>query len=240
MSAGLSVFVLAKDAEKNLNECLALAKPLADEIVVVVDAGSRDATVDVARSHTSRVFIRPFDGFSSMKSYALSQCGCEWALNLDTDERLTPSLSEEISRVKRLSANPRNGYFINRLPYFLGRPIRHGGWYPDWVLRLVRRSKAFYPERAVHERIEVEGQTGRLDGNLIHYTATDWRIFLEKQRRFAALSAARPSLLAQLTRPPAAFLKSSILRCGILDGWRGLAVAYAQAYYTYHKYQRRK
>ncbi len=234
---GLSVFVLAKNASKNLDECLAAARGLADEIVVVVDADSRDKTADAARSYTDKIFTRVFDGFSTMKGFGLAQCTREWALNLDTDERLTPELARSIEEVKRSSGNFVNGYAVNRLPYFLGKPIRHGGWYPDWVIRLVRRSQASYPPRPVHERLEVSGQTSRLAGNLFHYTATDWKGFLEKQRRFAALSAVRPSVWARYTHPPAAFVKSAILQMGILEGWRGLAVAYSQAYYSYYKYK---
>lgn len=237
--AGLSVFVLAKNAEKNLAECLAGAKPLADEIVVVVDDASRDATPDVARSYTSKVFVRPFDGFSAMKGFAMAKCTKEWALNLDTDERLTPELVRDIDGVKRSAVHAVNGYAVNRLPFFLGRPIRHGGWYPDWVIRLVRRERAAYPPRPVHERLEVSGPTARLSGLLLHYTVTGWADFLEKQRRFAELSPDAPSAWARWTHPPATFLKSAVLKLGVLDGWRGLAVAYAQAYYTFYKYRNR-
>ena len=238
MNPGLSVFVLAKNAETDLSECLNLARDIADEIVVVVDAGSSDATGDVARARTSHVFSRPFDGFSSMKSFALSKCTREWALNLDTDERLSPDLSRQIEGVKRLPQNPMDGYAVNRAPYFLGKPIRHGGWYPDWVLRLVRREVAHYPARSVHERLEVSGATSRLNGPLIHYTARRWSDFLAKQRRFAALSGVAPSVWARWTHPPAAFFKSAVLQLGVLDGWRGLEVAFVQGYYAYHKYRK--
>ncbi len=236
---GLSVFLIARDAAADLRECLDAACPIADEIVVVVDPESRDGTADVARTITPHVFLRPFDGFSSMKSFALSQCRRTWAMNLDTDERVTRQLIEEIERVKRDSDSPVSGYAVNRLPFFLGRPIRHGGWYPDWVIRLVRTDRAIYPVRAVHERLEVSGPTDRLTSPLHHFTARDWQGFLIKQRRFASLSTAAPSWVSCLTRPPATFLRSAILQMGILDGWRGLAVAYAQSYYSFHKYRPR-
>lgn len=238
--SGLSVFVLAKNAAKNLDDCLAGVRGLADEIVVVVDADSRDGTADAARSHTGKIFTRAFDGFSAMKGFALAQCTREWALNLDTDERVTPELIRSIEEVKRSSGTSVSGYAVNRLPYFLGKPIRHGGWYPDWVIRLVKRLQAAYPPRQVHERLEVSGQTSRLAGHLLHHTATDWKIFLEKQRRFAALSDVRPSVWARCTHPPAAFVKSAVFQMGVLDGWRGVAVAYSQAYYSYYKYKNRK
>ncbi|OGH56318.1 MAG: hypothetical protein A3G34_06505 [Candidatus Lindowbacteria bacterium RIFCSPLOWO2_12_FULL_62_27] len=235
-AAGLSVFVLAKNAERDLADCLATVREIADDTVIVVDAATRDATADVARSMTPKVFVRPFDGFSAMKSFALSQCAAEWALNLDTDERPTPDLTAEIRRVKEGGGRSVNGYWVNRLPFFLGKPIRHGGWFPDWVIRLVRREFAAYPHRSVHERLEVSGRTERLGGFLNHYTAATWRGFLDKQRRFAGLAPVVPSALARWTRPPAAFLKSLVFRMGLLDGWRGWAVAYAQAYHVYYKY----
>ena len=237
-AGGLSVFVLAKNAEKDMVECLAPARPIADEIVVVVDADSTDATADAARAATAKVFVKPFDGFSAMKSFALAQCTRKWALNLDTDERLTADLSAQIAEVKKSDDHLVDGYAVNRLPFFLGTPIRHGGWYPDWVIRLARRDRASYPPRQVHERLEVTGPTARLTGHLLHHTVRDWNHFLGKQRRFAALSGVRPSAWACLTHPPAAFLRSVVFQLGFLDGWRGLAVGYAQAYYAYHKYQK--
>ena len=233
----LSVFLIAKNAPADLDQCLSLIRPIADELVVVVDSSSDDSTQSVARSHASKVFVRPFDGFSAMKSFALSQCTREWALNLDTDEWPSPELIQEIKSVISSPQPGVDGYAVNRLPYFLGKPIRHGGWYPDWVLRLVRREKSFYPRRPVHERLEVSGPTARLCGELRHYTVTDWPRFLEKQRRYAALSSASPSCLSRWIRPPAVFLKSAVLELGLLDGWRGLAVAFAQGYYTHHKYK---
>lgn len=235
---GLSVFVIAKNAARDITECLGLVRNVADEIVVVVDADSRDGTADAARAFTPRVLTRQFDGFSRMKQHALASCTREWALNLDADERPTPELLAEIQRVKTSTDRTLNGYAVNRLPYFLGKPIRHGGWFPDWVLRLVRREGAFYPDRPVHERLEAPGPTGRLDGVLLHYTANSWSGFLEKQKRFASLSTAPRSHLAAWTRAPAAFLKSAVLRLGLLDGWRGIAVACAQGYYAFHKYRK--
>lgn len=235
-TAGISIFMIAKNSEKDLDDCLRLARPVADELVVAVDASSTDATADVARSHTDKVWIQSFEGFSAMKNFALSKCTRQWAFNLDTDERLTPQLSEDLNFVKTSGPDSTHGYAVNRLPYFLGSPIRHGGWYPDWVLRLVRRERASYPPRRVHERLEVSGETARLRGVLIHYTARSWGEFLSKQRAFARLSEVPPSCWNRLTHPPAAFLKSALWQFGFLDGWRGLAVAFARSYYTYYKY----
>ncbi len=239
-ASGLSVFVLAKDAEVDLRECLETMRPVSDEFVVVVDAASRDGTADVARVFTDKVFVRPFDGFSRMKQFALTRCSRVWAMNVDTDERPDGALLAELDRARRSDDPSVAGYAVNRLPFFLGSPIRHGGWYPDWVIRLVRPTRAVYPDRPVHERLEVDGPVSRLAGHLLHYTVRNWPDFLRKQRRFAGLSPVRPSFWSRWTHPPAAFLKSSVLKLGILDGWRGLAVAYAQAYYAYHKYGPRR
>lgn len=234
-ASGLTVFIIAKNASKDLSECLNAVQSVADDRVVVVDDSSADGTADAARALTPNVWVRPFEGFSAMKQFALSRCKTEWALNLDTDERPSPALLEELARAKR-SPEGVSGYFVNRLPYFLGTPIRHGGWYPDWVLRLVRTSQAQYPPRPVHERLTVQGPTARLSGNLLHFTVSDWSLFLGKQRRFAELSQALPSWWARWTHPPAAFFKSAVLQAGFLDGWRGMAVAFAQGYYSYYKY----
>lgn len=236
--SGLSVFIVAKDAQQDIRECLSSVRGVADEIVVVVESSTRDGTAQVAREFTSHVFLKPFEGFSEIKSFAMSKCSRGWVMNVDTDECITPELASALEDLKAGRGSPADGFAVNRLPYFLGRPIRHGGWYPDWVVRVSRREHASYPLRRVHERMEVAGRVGRLAGHLLHHTARQLRPFLEKQKVFASLSDARPSWVARWTHPPAAFFRSLILKAGWLDGWRGWVIAWIQGYNSYLKYAR--
>ncbi len=141
--SGISVIVITLNEGENIGDCLASVQ-WADQIVVV-DAESEDETVRIAREYTPHVFVQPWQGFGAAKNFALQQCDREWVLWLDADERVTPELAEEIQ--KNVRSTDCAGFEMPRLAYFLGRWIRHGGWYPGWVLRLFRRNAGKFNEK---------------------------------------------------------------------------------------------
>src|SRR5205814_2255887 len=159
----------------------------ADEIVVV-DAGSEDKTVALAREFTDHVMIHAWQGFSAQKNFGIERATGEWVLSLDADEQVEPALREEI--VATL-ANPAGhaGYRIARRNLMWGRWIRHGGLYPDWQLRLFRRDAGRFVDRAVHESVRVDGSVGALRAALLHHSYRDVGDFLRRSERYASLAA---------------------------------------------------
>jgi glycosyltransferase involved in cell wall biosynthesis len=210
----------------------------ADEIVVV-DSESQDKTVQVAREFTDRVIVRPWPGFAAQKNFAVAQCAGEWILSLDADEEAEPELREEIAAIQ---ADPRacDGYAVRRRNVFLGRFIRHGGLYPDWQVRLFRRGRGRFAERAVHESVTVTGPLGRLSGHLVHRSYEGVGDFIERANRYSALAAeqmirdGRRVRAGELVlRPLGRFLSMYVLQGGWLDGRRGLLLAILYAYYVF-------
>lgn len=238
----LSVLVPTRDEAADLPECLASAS-FADEIVVV-DSGSTDGTVELARSAGARVLARPFDTHARQKNWALPQLAHDWVLALDADERVTPELRDEIRRTLEVAGALR-GYRIPRRNTFLGREIRGSGWQHDRVLRLFDRRAARFDERRVHERVVVDGGTGSLRGALVHHSCRDIADWLRKTERYAALGAEeafaqgrrpRPGDLA--LRPAARFLKQWLLQAGFRDGTEGWVLCATSAYGVMLKYAR--
>jgi glycosyltransferase involved in cell wall biosynthesis len=234
---GLSVVVITLDEEEHLRRCLE-SVAWADEIVVV-DACSRDKTVQVAREFTDRVVVRPWAGFAAQKNFALDQSTGEWILSLDADEEAAPELRAEITGTV---ADPRacDGYRVRRQNMFLDRWIRHGGLYPDWQLRLFRRGRGRFRDRAVHESVTVSGSVGRLRGHLVHRSYEGVSDFIERANRYSSLAArelAREGRAVHawdlVGRPLGRFLSMYLVQRGFLDGRRGLLLATLYAYYVF-------
>jgi glycosyltransferase involved in cell wall biosynthesis len=250
--------VLACDEERELERCLT-SVDWADEIVVVVDAKSRDGSEAVARRMASRVERRVYTGDVAQKSFAVSLAKYEWVFVLDPDEVVTPALGEAMQRALRRAADSGReqagedkargdpsglvGYEVNRATYHLGRWIRHGDFYPDWKLRLFMRSRARYAGRDPHGRVEADGPVSRLEGELEHYSYRDLADQIARIQFFSAEAAAalerdgvRFRLRDLVLRPPARFLRSFLLRRGFLDGLPGFVIAVASAFYVFLKY----
>jgi glycosyltransferase involved in cell wall biosynthesis len=236
----ISATVITLNEEHNLADAL---KSLwwADEIIVV-DSGSDDRTVEIARQFTDRVFARPWPGYSAQKNFAAEQAVSDWVFNLDADERVTDELAREIDALKRGPAPAASGFEIPRLTHYLGRWIRHSGWYPDYKLRLYRREAGGFRGDYVHESVEVEGKIERLKGNLLHYTvrsATEHHQRLDRYTTLAAqeqiLKGKSENLASLLLSPAAAFIRSYVIRLGFLDGIPGLAIASFAAHYVFLK-----
>jgi glycosyltransferase involved in cell wall biosynthesis len=232
----LSVTVIAFNEEERLAACLA-SVAWADDIVVV-DAGSRDRTVEVARTFTERVLVRPWTGFAAQKNFALAQARAPWVLSVDADEEVSGELRAEV-RALLAGAPDCDGYRVPRRNIFWGTWVRHGGLYPDWQLRLVRRGRGEFVQHAVHESLRVEGRVGRLRGPLLHRSYRDVSDFVARADRYSTLAAedwvrrGRGATTRDLVlRPLGRFLGMYVLRGGFLDGRRGFLLASLYAYYV--------
>lgn len=236
----LSVAIITHNEEDNIRDALESVK-WADEIVVV-DSFSADRTQEICREYTDKVYSFEWSGFSGQKSRAVSMTTLPWVLVLDADERVTDSLRVEISTL--LGDTPSaDGYYVPRKNYFGDRWIKHGGWWPDYTLRLFRREKGVFETREVHEVIKVNGDTGYLKNPLEHYTYKDINDYLERMQKYSALAARelfkkgrRASILDIIFRPVATFSRMFFLQMGMLDGIYGIKLACLYSVYTYKKY----
>jgi glycosyltransferase involved in cell wall biosynthesis len=236
----ITATVITLNEEANLTEALQ-SLSWADEIVVV-DSESTDRTVEIARRFTDRIIVRPWPGYSSQKNFAAEQASHDWVFNLDADERVSPELARELEALKRDQEPKLAGFEMPRATFYLGRWIRHSGWYPDFKLRLYDRKRGRWRGDYVHESVEVEGASGRLEGEILHYTvrnASQHHLRLDRYTTLAAeelrSQGKRASAWSMLVSPVAAFIRSYILRLGFLDGVPGLAIAYFAAQYVFLK-----
>jgi glycosyltransferase involved in cell wall biosynthesis len=237
--ATITVIVITNNEEQNLPRMLASVK-FADEIIIN-DSGSRDRTLEIARQRNCKIIQTEFSGFGAAKQAALDQATSDWVLSLDADEEIDPTLADSI---KQAIASPNiDGYEINRKSQFLGRWILHSGWYPDYLPRLIRRGRGRFTSDSVHERIEIDGAVGKLEGHILHYTDPDIEHYLEKLNRYTTLSA--DSLQRQgrrfktfdiLIKPHANFVKMYILKSGFRDGIQGLILALLSSFHVLCKY----
>ena len=232
----LSVVVVTLNEEERLRACLESAA-WADELIVV-DALSPDKTAQIAREFTDRVILRPWPGFAAQKNFAIGEASGDWILSLDADEMVSPELRGEIARVLA-EGGPHDGYRTPRRNIFWGKWVRHGGLWPDWQLRLFRRGRGRFVERAVHESVEVAGSVGRLEGPLIHRSYRDVADFLARADRYSTLAAeewrrsGRPARTSDMVlRPLGRFFSMYVLQLGVLDGTRGFLLASLYAYYV--------
>jgi len=237
----LSVVTITLNEEHNIVECLKSVS-WADELIVV-DSGSSDRTVDLARQAGARVLQLPWRGYGATKNDALRYAAGDWILWLDADERVPPELAAEIRDIVGRSDVSSPGFTVARRAFFLGKWIRHCGWYPSRVTRLFRRSKGRFSENRVHEQLILEGDTGQLRNDLLHFTDPHLYHYFEKFNRYTSLAAedlhaagARFSLYDVLVRPPFVFLKMFVVRRGFLDGMHGFVLSLASMAYVFVKY----
>jgi (heptosyl)LPS beta-1,4-glucosyltransferase len=241
--ASLSAVLIVKNEAVGLRACLESIR-WADEIVVV-DDGSADDTVAIAREYTDKVFIEPnWCGFGIQRQRAQARAEGDWILTIDADERVTPELRTAIERAVAEDDRGRV-YEMPRLSFCFGQFIRHSGWYPDYVLRLYPRARARYDDSLVHESVRPDPgmEVARLRGDLLHYTYKDLEHYLVKSAAYAAAWATarerqgrRASLLAGLFHGTGCFLRMYVLRAGFLDGRVGFLMALLSAHSTFVKY----
>ena len=235
----LSVLVLSKNESTNIEACLNSVE-WADEIVVV-DTGSTDDTVSKAKAFTQKVFVTEWKGFAGTKNWGLQKVTGDWVLWLDADERVTPELAEEIQLVLKNAAY--DGYQIPRKANFLGHWIRHSGWYPGYVLRLIKKDLAQFVDTRVHEGLEEPARVGKLKNPLLHFTDPTLEHYFTKFNRYTTLAALdlkdrgrRFHLYDLLFRPAFLFIKMYIFKAGFLDGFAGFLLATLSGFYVLVKY----
>ncbi len=236
----LSVVVVTRNESANIRAALESVR-WADEIVVV-DSGSTDETVRIAREIADLVTTRGWTGYGAQKNHAAALAAHDWVLSLDADERVSPALALEIRALLRREPAAR-GYRIPRVTRYLGRWIRSTDWYPDLQLRLYDRRSAHWNDRLVHESVAVDGSVGRLQGELEHYAYRDVSHHLQTIDRYTTLAARqmlregrRAGWIDLASRPPAAFLRNYVIRRGVRDGTQGLIVSILNAGYVFLKF----
>jgi glycosyltransferase involved in cell wall biosynthesis len=240
----ISAAIIAQNEERNISRVIESLR-CCDEILVV-DSGSTDRTMELAAKLGARVVENPWRGYAGQKNFAAEQCENDWVLSLDADESLSEALEAEIWQIKKNGAQY-DAYTMPRLAQYLGSWILHSGWYPDRKVRLFDRRKARWEGKYVHESVVVEGRTGHLDSNILHFTCSSLSEHLKTMDRYTTLAAEqiidekRKVGLAQLLLdPPWTFLRSYVLKRGFLDGAEGLAIAYMAAFYNFLKYAKAK
>jgi glycosyltransferase involved in cell wall biosynthesis len=235
----LSVVIITRNEAHNLPDCLESVK-FADQWIIV-DSGSTDGTVELARRAGATVIETPdWPGFGPQKNRALDAAQGEWILSIDADERITPESREEI--LAAMASGTQAAYALPRLSSFCGRFIRHSGWYPDYIVRLFRRGAARFSDDLVHERVISGEPVGKLRHPIIHYSYRGDE-YLRKIEQYTTLGARqafdagkRSSLSKAIVHGVAAFLRTYLFKLGFLDGRAGIMVAISAAESSYHKY----
>jgi glycosyltransferase involved in cell wall biosynthesis len=237
---GLSVTVITKNEASTIRDCLE-SVAWADEIIIV-DSGSEDGTVAICKEYTDKVFIHEnWQGFGVQKNLALQYATQDWVLSLDADERVTPGLRTEIENV--VNSPSSSAFAIPRLAYFLGQAMRHGGWCPDYVVRLFRRNEGVFSEDIVHERVLVNDPVQKFSAPMLHYSYTSLDQLMVKMNRYSSAGAYKSyrqgknsSLLKAIAKAKWTFFRAYFLRLGILDGEAGFIAAFSKAEESYYRY----
>jgi glycosyltransferase involved in cell wall biosynthesis len=238
-SVKLTVTVITLNEAANVERALE-SVAWADE-VIVIDSGSTDATVEIARRHATRVEVLDWPGYGAQKNRAADMAANDWILSIDADERVTPELAGEIREV--LEHPDAGGYRIPRVTWYLGRWIRSTDWYPDPQLRLYDRRVARWNLRQVHESVDLPDPPGRLRHDLQHYAYRDVAHHLATIDRYTTLAAEqwaakgrRTTALGAIVHAKLAFLRNFVLRGGFRDGAAGLLVSTLNSYYVFLKF----
>jgi glycosyltransferase involved in cell wall biosynthesis len=235
----ISIAIITKNEENNIGEALESIKDFDD--IVIVDAFSCDRTVEICKRYTDRVYQHQWPGFSLQKQRAVDYAKNDWVMILDADERVTPELNAEM--MKEIGGGVCSGFYVPRKNYFLGKWMRHSGWWPDYTLRIFRKDSAHVEQRDVHEKVLVSGATKQLRNPLIHYTYRTLSDYMIKMEVYSNLSAqeivrqkGRPSTSSLIVNPVAVFVKMFMLRQGFRDGVRGFVLAVLYAFQVFLKY----
>lgn len=238
----ISAIIIAKNEEDNIGRCIDSLRNIIDEIVVVVDNSSCDNTLEIVKSKNVKYFTTQWLGFSKTKEFAVSKTVNDWIFWIDADEAVTPELGIEINNYKNNTPDC-SAYSIPRRAYFLGKWIKHSGWYPGRVIRLFNKHQCKFSDSEVHEHLLVNGKTGELEKDLEHYTDPNIHHYFEKFNVYTTLAAKnlaenekKASLIDILFRPAFLFVKMYILKLGFLDGIHGLILAVFSSCYVFTKY----
>lgn len=237
----ISVVISAYNEEAMIEDCLKSVKSVADEIIFV-DNTSSDKTVQIAKQYTDKIYMRPNDPvmLNRNKNFGFTKATGDWIISLDADERLTPQLSAEIRKAinnKRLTIN---GYDIPRKNIIFGKWIKHSIWWPDYNLRLFKKGQGHFPEKHVHEKLEISGEVGKLENPMAHYNYQTVAQFINKLNRTYTESETENFLKSSksinwadsIRWPTNDFVKTFFLQKGYKDGLHGLVLSLFQAFYA--------
>ena len=237
----ISVVIITRNEEKRLETALKSVVDIAAEIIIV-DSFSTDDTLKIARKYSKQVYRREWTDYADQKNYANSKASLPWILSLDADERLSADLRSEI--LELMGKEPQaDAFSMPRQVFYLGRWIRHSGWYPDRKTRLFRKEKCRWEGEYVHERLLVDGKTIKLHGPIHHFTYQDVRDHLDRINSFSGLGAQKLYARKKKCRcyhlvflPIFRFLKSFLWKAGFLDGYAGFVIAVLHGYAVFVRY----
>ncbi|HEX9934440.1 MAG TPA: glycosyltransferase family 2 protein [bacterium] len=233
--SSVSAVLIVFNEERNLAACLESVK-WADE-VIVVDGHSTDRTPELARQSGAKVYQNTFSGYGPQKQFALERAACGWILSIDADERVTPKLRDEILKVLDKSSGV-DGFEIPFKNVFFGKWLKHSGLYPDYHLRLFRRTAAEFTSAKIHESVLVRGRVGRLNHPMLHCSYPTVASYVQKMNRYTALLAeggATFRLNHMLFSPVSKFFRLYLGRRGYLDGFTGLVYCLLAAFFNFVK-----
>jgi glycosyltransferase involved in cell wall biosynthesis len=235
MKLPLTLVVITRDEEANIERCLK-SVPFASH-VVVLDDDSKDKTKEIAFAFGAKVFVQKFLGFGPQKRKAVEYAETDWVLSLDADEALSDELAAEIIRRFENGPPKEAAFEIARLSFHMGRWIRHGGWFPDWQIRLFDRRRANWDHEELHEKVIVEGDLGRVREPIRHWVFKDLHDQIRTNNRYSTIGAEmllakgkRFSYLKLLLKPVSKFLETYVWKLGFLDGLPGFVIAVGAAY----------
>ena len=238
----LSAVIITYNEERNIERCLKSLQGIADEIVVI-DSFSKDKTEEICKSFDVTFIQNPFEGHIQQKNFAIQSAANDWILSLDADEALTPELQESIVKAKENQGF--NGYKMNRLTNYCGHWVKHCGWYPDTKTRLINRNFGKWEGVNPHDRLDLKKgeNVGFLKGDILHYSYYTQEDHLKQIEYFGDIAAkelfqsgGRSNWFKISIKTIAQFIKSFILKKGILDGKTGFTISRLSAYATYRKY----
>jgi glycosyltransferase involved in cell wall biosynthesis len=238
----ISVTIITLNEEKNLPRAIK-SVAWADE-VLVVDSGSTDRTLEIAKNLGAKVVSNSWSGYGQQKNFAQERAGNDWILNIDADEEVSPELAQQIqATIARANTAGPYGFYFPRKTFYLGRWIRHGGWYPNHLVRLAHRKHASWTEPSVHEELKVSGPTQLLSEPLLHYTFSSIQEQILTNLRYARLGSERlkqkgqpPSYVKLVWKPIGKFFETYLIKCGFLDGLPGFIISVNAAHSMFLKY----
>ncbi|MGI6368187.1 MAG: glycosyltransferase family 2 protein [Anaerolineae bacterium] len=234
--ASLTAAVLASNNEEIIARCLQ-SVAWADELLVILDTRSTDRTAEISEGLGARVHRSRFENFAQQRNVGFAETRTEWLFYIDSDEEATPALAQEILHV--VAHGQETGWWVPRRNFLWGKETRHGGWYPDYQMRLYRVDCARYDvDYPVHEMVQLQGEAGHLQQPLIHHNYASLGQFITKQHQYVELEAQRrfqagirPHVWTRFSQPLREFWRHYVRLQGFRDGWHGLKLCALVAYY---------
>lgn len=237
----ITAVIITFNEERNIQRCLESIRWV-DEIIIV-DAFSKDNTLMISAKYTDKIFQREWPGYSEQKNFGLSQASGDWVLFIDADEEVSAFLVSEIKQKLSSANNSFAGYRISRESFYLGKWIKHGEWFPDRQLKLIKKGKGLWAGPSVHEQLILDGKVGYLRNKIYHYPYGDIAHHLEKLNRYSSLFAhdalvkkERSSLYQLFIKPFSRFIEAYFLKQGFRDGLAGFVIAAMQSFEVFLRY----